>query len=157
MNEQHKATPEQWAQQALWVETYEDSSCIMELLHRVEALEGLIHELQTIHNTAVDWRMEQDHRLNQLEAAMRPRTFTAEEVAPIVVPTVKDSLTVPAGSLVERVAQAMHPDSFSPAESWGTEARAAIREVAAAALQMHPDPNLTWERVALWLDQEATR
>jgi hypothetical protein len=25
----------------------------------------------------------------------------------------------------------MHPDSFSPEESWGTEARAAIREVAA--------------------------
>jgi hypothetical protein len=34
---------------------------------------------------------------------------------------------------------------------------AAIREVAAAALQMHPDKNLTWERVALWLEQEADR
>ena len=40
MTKQHKATPEQWAQQALWVETYEDSSCIMELLHRIEALEA---------------------------------------------------------------------------------------------------------------------
>lgn len=34
-------------------------------------------------------------------------------------------------TLVDRVATAMHPDSFSPEESWGTEARAAIREVAA--------------------------
>ncbi len=35
--------------------------------------------------------------------------------------------------------------------------QAMIREVAAAALQMHPDKNLTWERVALWLHQEADR
>jgi hypothetical protein len=38
-----------------------------------------------------------------------------------------------------------------------SNARAAIREVAQAALQMHPDKNLTWERVALWLEQEANQ
>ena len=79
------------------------------LCSRAEALEARVHELQTMHNTAVDWRMEQDRRLNQLEATQQPRVFTAEEVAPILVPTVKKSLTAaPAGSLVERVAQAMH-------------------------------------------------
>lgn len=36
----------------------------------------------------------------------------------------------PTDGLVERVATSMHPDSFSPEESWGTEARAVIREVA---------------------------
>ena len=55
----------------------------------------------------------------------------------------------PAGGLVERVAAAMHPDSFSPEESWGTEARAAIREVA-AWLEEHNSP-LT----ADWLREEA--
>jgi len=38
---------------------------------RIKALEGLIHELQTMHNTAVDWRMDQDHRLSQLEATQQ--------------------------------------------------------------------------------------
>jgi hypothetical protein len=61
----------------------------------------------------------------------------------------------PNGSLVERVARSIertvdfNPDSYAP------EARAAICEVAAAALQMYPDKNLTWERVALWLEREA--
>ena len=83
--------------------------CVRQLRTRVDELGVLIHELQTMHNTAVDWRTEQDHRLNQLEATQQPRVFTAEEVAPILVPTVKKSLTAaPAGSLVERVAQAMH-------------------------------------------------
>ena len=61
---------------------------------------------------------------------------------------------VPAGSLVERVAAAI-ADNDAPVDLWHDDARAAIREVAAAALQMHPDKNLTWERVALWLEQEA--
>ena len=61
----------------------------------------------------------------------------------------------PAGSLVERVGNRMPllPDGRVDDAS----ARAAILEVAAAALQMHSDKNLTWERVALWLEQEANR
>jgi hypothetical protein len=55
----------------------------------------------------------------------------------------------PAGGLVERVEIRA-----------GGDGRAAIREVAAAASQMHasqryPDKNLTWERVAQWLELEA--
>jgi len=53
-------------------------------------------------------------------------------------------------SLVERVRKAIKHE-------FDYDARAAIREVAAAALQMHPDKNLTWERVALWLEQEAAQ
>jgi len=58
----------------------------------------------------------------------------------------------PSSSLVERVAKI---DGLIGKDRG--YARAAIREVAAAALQMHPDKNLTWERVALWLEQEAER
>jgi|GWRWMinimDraft_6_1066014.scaffolds.fasta_scaffold27859_2 hypothetical protein len=47
MTKPHRATPEQWAQQALWVETYEDSSCIMELLHRIEALEAAQQKIRS--------------------------------------------------------------------------------------------------------------
>ena len=53
--------------------------------------------------------------------ALAEQTAAAQPAPPVA----------PAGGLVERVAAAMHPDSFSPEESWGTEARAAIREVAA--------------------------
>jgi len=71
----------------------------------------------------------------------------AAEVAPIVVPI------SPAESLVRRVAGVL--PLLAGFDNWEDEARAAILEVADAALQMHPDKNLTWERVALWLEQEA--
>jgi hypothetical protein len=105
MTKQHKATPDDWAQQEDWVKrsVYSDSSCIIELRDRVEAL----------------------------EAAKQPPLFTAEEVALIVAPTVKESLTDPAGSLVERV-QAVCDDT-----ALGHEARAAILEVA-AWMSKHP-------------------
>ncbi len=62
----HKATPEQWA--ILEEQSYHEyDSTILELRARVEMLEELVHELQTMHNTAVDWKMEQDYRLNELE------------------------------------------------------------------------------------------
>jgi hypothetical protein len=55
--------------------------------------------------------------------------------------------------LVERVANVIS-EGDEP-DKWHPEARDAIREVAAAALEMHPDKNLTWERVVLWLEREA--
>jgi hypothetical protein len=83
MTEQYRATPEQWA----WVRDAAHppvASCFFELLARVEALERQISELQTLHNTAVDWRMEQDARLAALEAAKTSAR-----------PAVKDPLTAP--------------------------------------------------------------
>jgi hypothetical protein len=67
MTDQHRATPEQWAHHE-WRADDSDSSCILELRARVEELGQQIKELQTIHNTATDWRMEQDGRLTALES-----------------------------------------------------------------------------------------
>jgi hypothetical protein len=84
MTNQHRATPDDWAQQEDWANrsAFSDSSCIIELRDRVEALEVLIHELQTMHNTAVDWRMEQDHRLNQLKATQHAHAGAPFPVTP---------------------------------------------------------------------------
>ena len=59
-----------------------------------------------------------------------------------------------AGGLVARVSRLI---GMGEGGDWSPEARVAILEVAASALQMHPDKNLTWERVSLWLEQEAGR
>ena len=40
MTKQHKATPEQWADQERWAHDNADSSCILELRDRIEALEA---------------------------------------------------------------------------------------------------------------------
>jgi hypothetical protein len=63
----------------------------------------------------------------------------------------------PESPLVERVADAIAAQATSAGIVNDRPARAAILEVAAAALQMHPDKNLTWERVAMWLEQEANQ
>jgi hypothetical protein len=61
MTKQHKATPDEWAQQEDWANrsAFSDSSCIIELRARIEAL----------------------------EAAQQARVFAVEDVAPIVVPS----------------------------------------------------------------------
>jgi hypothetical protein len=113
-NADYKATPEQWAflrdcaangPTPLRDQSAAQNSCILELRARVEAL----------------------------EAAQRPRVFTADEVAPIVV----SAAPAPAGSLVERVADAL-ADEFQPSGTWHDEARAAIREVAAWLREQAP-------------------
>ena len=40
MTNQHRATPEQWADQERWAHDNADSSCIIELRSRIEALEA---------------------------------------------------------------------------------------------------------------------
>jgi hypothetical protein len=64
----------------------------------------------------------------------------------------------PAGGLVERVVKVI-ADPDGPAELWHDDARAAIREVAAAARERIAsfDPSLKWGDVAQWLEQEADR
>ena len=105
-SEDYKATPEQW----LLLERSggvgllaAESTCILELRARVEAL----------------------------EEAQRPRVFTADEVAPIVV----SAAPAPAGSLVERVANAMQPGT----SVYKGEARDALREVAAWLMDQYTD------------------
>ena len=82
---------------------------------------------------------------------LRDRIAALERNAATPEPRPASAEAQPAGGLVERVEIRA-----------GGDARAAIREVAAAASQMHasqihPDKNLTWERVALWLEQEANQ
>jgi hypothetical protein len=84
-------------------------------------------------------------RVEALEAVQRPRVFTAEEVAPVVVPTAPALSSL----LVMRVLSAMAhaPDGFG----YEQEARAAIREVA-AWLRDKGTPAQGW---AMLLEQEA--
>jgi hypothetical protein len=170
MTNQHKATPDDWAQQEDWAKrsVFSDSSCLFELRARVEALE-------------VGQQPPQD-KLDRLIALDRddPAGSLVERIATDAdlcqVYNEKTTLRAvydlgrehgaaptqpgPAGSapdtdarqltLVERVTDGL------PCRD-ADQARAALRVVADAALQMHPDKNLTWERVALWLEQEANR
>jgi hypothetical protein len=100
MTNQHQATPDEWAQQEDWANrsAFSDSSCIIELRDRVEAL----------------------------EATQQPRAFTGQVVAPITNQTgpgvalyldpserqhgvtsdrlIARNTPAPAGSLVERIA-----------------------------------------------------
>jgi hypothetical protein len=68
-------------------------------------------------------------------------------------------LPAPAGGLVKRVAHllAMRFSESRPGTDCTPFACDVLREVAAAAEQMAPDKNLTWERVRLWLEVEANR
>jgi hypothetical protein len=104
----------------------------LELRARIEALEQL-------HKNNERFSLELlEARVKALEAAqnLRQRDKDVERAwTPAPQPVFKwqggkkRAIIQPAG-LVERVATSMHPESFSPEESWGTEARAAIREVA---------------------------
>ena len=150
MTKQHRATPEQWAQQALWVETYEDSSCIMELLHRIEILEATQHA----HIDTLRLSDEERDQIRQ-ELARPARVFTAAEVAPIVVPNSSASLTSPpAGSLIDRVADAIGAadDEGLTNMTWSNHSRAAILEVAAWMVEQAPEPG----PVGKWLGQIST-
>jgi hypothetical protein len=115
MTKQHKATPDDWAQQEDWANrsVFSDSSCIIELRDRLEAL----------------------------EATQQPRAFTGQVVAPIKAPITQDKLDRlitldrddPAGSLLDRVTWliAKRFSESSPGTDCTPFGRAAILEVAA--------------------------
>ena len=96
-------------------------------------------------------------RLEALEQRPIPGAVELAALAPEPAP-----VAAPAGGLVERVAEKMGPQSQAAMDAgelpYGA-ARAAIREVAAAARErIAPfDPNLKWGDVAQWLKQEADR
>jgi hypothetical protein len=140
MTNQHRATPDEWAQQEDWANrrVFSDSSCIIELRDRLEAL----------------------------EAAQQPLAFTGKVVAPITRDRDEtgDYLIVhdtpaPAGSLVERVADAIAAQATSAGIVNDRPARAAILEVAAALLDWWDSDEVArtgWE-AAKWLEQEANQ
>ena len=84
---------------------------------------------------------------------MRQHGIRTSEWPPAAQPV---SAPLPGESLIERVAGAMHPDSFSPGETWDTEARAAISEVAAWLTEGHGDSG-TWCNAAADLMEEINR
>jgi hypothetical protein len=115
MTKQHKATPEQWETIEQYADTSDPYSCFLELRARIEALEATQHaHVDTSHLTEAERKQIREELARPATFAELlmppPRTtttvplFTAEEVARIVAPTVKDSLTDPAGSLVDRTA-----------------------------------------------------
>ena len=169
MTEQHKATPEQWAfVEACAPEDFAGFACILELRDRIEALEATHQPPQYKLDRLI--ALDRDDPANSLVE----RIATDAELCQVY--NEKTTLRAvydlgrqhgaaptqpgPAGSapdtdarqltLVERVTEGL------PCQD-ACQARAALRVVADAALQMHPDKNLTWERVALWLEQEASR
>jgi hypothetical protein len=172
MTDQYRATPKQWDNQKAWAVDDDDSSCILELRARVEALEELhnavmdlnkrfsldplvdrVEELEARYETqrqvTLAWgkdvynhgRWIDAHlkRIKALEAGQKPN-----------YPEIPDSSPAPADSLVERVC--VEAGIHNPAD-----ARAAIREVAAALIDWHDSDEVVrtaWE-AGKWLEREA--
>ena len=149
MTDQHRATPEQWADAGAFAS--DTRACILELLARLEALEA---QYETQRLATLSWgkdvdkhsRWIDDHlkRIMALEAGQRPNASPA-----------------PADSLVERVARAIRAERafFDEPADWYDEARAAIREVAAALIDWHDSDQVVrtaWE-AGKWLEQQANK
>jgi len=116
------------------------------LLHRIELLEATQHAHLDTSRMSETERERIRQELSQ-PAALQPHQDkmdrlialdAADDGEPIVMPSVKDSLTVPAGSPVERVGNRMPllPDGRVD----GASARAAILEVAAWLVEQAPEP-----------------
>jgi hypothetical protein len=120
MTKSHRLTPEQWNLLQRQGETLgsAESIALLELRARIEALEATQHaHVDTSHLTDAERKQIREELARPATFAELlmppPRTttpvplFTAEEVARIVAPTVKESLTDPSGSLLDRVASAI--------------------------------------------------
>jgi hypothetical protein len=121
-----------------------EDSYIQELAARIEALEAAQQQPDHLRGATemVDTGWRNLHDLSPIyEPAPAAKDFSA--TAP----------PAPAGGLMERLGDVWNEGKpLDPAAR-----RAAIREIAAATDQMAPDRNLTWERVALWLEREANQ
>ena len=115
MTKPHRLTPEQWESIERYADDNAYDACFLELRARIEALEATQHaHVDTSHLTDAERKQIREDLARPATFAELlmppPRTtmpvplFTAEEVARIVAPTVKKSLTDSAGSLVGRVA-----------------------------------------------------
>jgi hypothetical protein len=81
MTNQHKATPDEWAQQEGWANrlAFSYSSCIIELRGRIEALEAAQQPPQD----KLDRLIAIDREDSTEAAAQQPLAFTGKVVAPI--------------------------------------------------------------------------
>jgi hypothetical protein len=131
MTDQHRASPADWLLHAASLDDA-DSSCILELRARTEALEAAQLEQAESHRFCVDAIVR---RIEALEAAQKIRSG-------------------PESPFVERVADAIAAEATSAGIINDRPARAAIREVAAAA----KDLRFTTAKALIdWLDREADR
>jgi acyl-homoserine lactone acylase PvdQ len=97
MTDQYRATPKQWDNQKAWAVDDDDSSCILELRARVEALEARYETQRQVtlawgkdvynHGRWIDAHLK---RIKALEAGQKPN-----------YPEIPDSSPAPADSLVE--------------------------------------------------------
>jgi hypothetical protein len=201
MTDQHRATPEQWAEQEMWVRqrphAAAGSSCILELRARIEELEAAQHAHADttrlsnggVSSTVVEglsnpgrWQplrteiaygeanahaqdlvrhlsMDQPApspavgRVRDLQDQIRDGSLTLEEALMELAGTTP--APAPADSLVERVEAAVDVADIET----GCQARAAIREVAAALIDWHDSDQVVrtaWE-AAKWLEQQANQ
>ena len=140
--QQHRATARQWRDvKALGydIATY---SCILELLHRIEALEATQHAHVDLSH------LSDAEREKTLKSITNPGRFEALQPAQLAQP---NHLEKADSSLVARVAFAITGENGGPM-NWRPEARAAIREVA-AWLSDQERYGLNW--VAVRLEEEA--
>jgi hypothetical protein len=131
MTDQHRASPADWLLHAASLDDA-DSSCILELRARTEALEAAQLEQAESHRFCVDAIVR---RVEALEAAQKIRSG-------------------PESPFVERVADAIAAEATSAGIINDRPARAAIREVAAAAKGLR---FTTAKALIDWLDREAGR
>jgi hypothetical protein len=141
MTDQHRATPEDWEYIRLRAEDgVRLPNCLLELRARVEALEAV--------------QQDKLDRLIALDAADPTPDPAMYELR------AASAEARPAGGLVERVAARIEYGIDAELDPEGI-ARATIREVAAAArlrdLNGQSVAVMTWEMVAQWLEQEASR
>ena len=159
---EHKATPAQWEVVGLCQEQgkipWATATCLLELRARVEALEAALRvatgNLNPAEQAELDLVPVADVQVAMHSAAAEARNATMAELRAASA----EAQPAPAGSLVERLAGAIHHSIDLEMES-----RAVLREIAAAARakdSKHWDPSgvtrmVTWEMVAQWLEQEA--
>ncbi len=128
----HKATPEQWAQQEAWLDQNDaDAACILELRARVETLEKRCEVLQNRHHRLTLKVGHLEHDLVKDEDDL-PQQHCLEAMDPPEAnsqPTPNDRQI--RSSLMERVQTAI-------GHSYPDNARAAIREVAAWLRENYP-------------------
>jgi hypothetical protein len=148
MTEQHKATPEQWADQEIWAPSDGASSCLLELRARVEALED---QYETMRLATLEWGADVD-KVKRWGDQHLQRIMALEAVAEI--------RSGPESLLVERVADAIASQATSAGIVNDRPARAAILEVAKWLKERQYGSDhvvhTAWDAAA-WLEQEATR
>lgn len=126
--------------------------------HRVEALEAAQHTHIEAKAAEVGRSWAAADQVLALQDQIRDGGLTLAEALKEVSGEPEPAADARQLALVERVADAILAEAGPiPAHghAWGPEARAAIRVVAAAAAEMHPDRHLSWERVASWLERAA--